>query len=63
MIEQIVATTQAQSKSGETITHSLQVFRDVTRESTRRSEDLEKMVETLSERSNRLKEVVGRFTL
>jgi methyl-accepting chemotaxis protein len=63
MIEQIVSTTQAQGKSGETITHSLQVFRDVARESTRRAEDLAAMVETLSERSNRLEEVVGRFKL
>jgi methyl-accepting chemotaxis protein len=63
MIEQIVETTKAQGKSGETITHSLQVFRDVDRESTRRAEDLAAMVETLSERSNRLEEVVGRFKM
>ena len=63
MIEQIVSTTQAQGKSSETISHSLQVFRDVARESTRRAEDLAAMVETLSERSNRLEEVVGRFKL
>jgi len=63
MIEQIVATTQAQGKSGETITHSLQVFRDVARESMRRADDLERMVEALSERSNRLNEVVSRFKL
>ncbi|MBW2288181.1 MAG: HAMP domain-containing protein [Deltaproteobacteria bacterium] len=63
MIEEIVSTTQAQGKSGETIAHSLQVFRDVARESTRRAEDLATMVETLSERSSRLEEVVGRFKL
>ena len=60
-IEQIVATTKAQGKSGETITHSLQVFREVARESARRAQNLEAMVGTLSERSNRLEEVVGRF--
>jgi methyl-accepting chemotaxis protein len=63
MIEEIVATTQAQGKSGETIAHSLQVFRDVARESTSRAEELSAMVATLSERSSRLEDVVGRFKL
>jgi methyl-accepting chemotaxis protein len=63
MIEQISETTQAQGKSGATIAHALQVFRDVAGESTRRAASLATMVESLSERSARLEEVVGRFKL
>jgi methyl-accepting chemotaxis protein len=61
MIEQIAEATQAQTKSSETIQHALQVFRDGTTESSRRAEELGTMVATLSERSNRLDEAVGRF--
>ena len=61
MIEQIAEATLAQTKSSETIQHALQVFRDVTTESNRRAEELGTMVGTLSERSDRLDEVVGRF--
>jgi X-X-X-Leu-X-X-Gly heptad repeat protein len=61
MIDQIAEATQAQTKSSETIQHALQVFQDVTAESNSRAEELGTMVGTLSERSNRLEEVVARF--
>lgn len=61
MIEGIAGSTTAQTKSSETIQHALQVFRDVAGESTRRADELASMVETLSERSTRLSESVGRF--
>jgi methyl-accepting chemotaxis protein len=61
MIDQIAETTLAQTKSSETIQHALQVFRDVASESTRRADELGTMVETLSERSRRLENTVGRF--
>ena len=61
MLDQIAEATQAQAKSGETIQHALQVFRDVTSETIRRSGQLDTMVETLSVRSDRLDQAVGRF--
>jgi methyl-accepting chemotaxis protein len=61
MIEQIAEATQAQTKSSETIQHALQIFQDVTGESTRRAEELARMVGTLSERSSYLDEAVARF--
>ena len=61
MIEQIAEATQAQTKSNETIQHALQVFQDVTTESSHRADELGTMVGTLSQRCDRLEEAVGRF--
>jgi len=61
MLDRISEATQAQAKSGETIAHALQVFRDVTSETIRRSGQLDTMVDTLSVRSDRLDNAVGRF--
>jgi methyl-accepting chemotaxis protein len=61
MLDQISEATRAQAKSSETIQHALQVFRDVTSQTLRRSGQLDTMVETLSVRSDRLDDVVVRF--
>jgi len=61
MLDQIAEATRAQAKSGENIQHALQVFRDVTGETIRRSGQLDTMVETLSVRSDRLDATVERF--
>jgi methyl-accepting chemotaxis protein len=61
MADQIADATRSQSRSSETIQHSLQVFRDVTGETTRRAEALNEMVATLSERSEQLEREIDRF--
>ena len=60
-IDLIAGATQAQTESSETIHDALQVFRDVTEETTRRAEAIRDMVTTLSERSQRLAREIGRF--
>ncbi len=61
MIDQIAEATQSQTKNNETIEHALQVFRDVTDETTRRADAFNAMVATLSERSEHLEQEINRF--
>ena len=61
MIDQIAEATKSQAKSNATIEHALQVFRDVTDETTRRAEAINAMVATLSERSDHLEQEIDRF--
>ncbi|MFQ5417581.1 MAG: methyl-accepting chemotaxis protein [Myxococcota bacterium] len=60
-LDQIAEATRAQAKSSEIIQQALRVFRDVAGDSLRRAEAIGSMVETLSERSTRLGDAVGRF--
>ncbi|GAF87205.1 unnamed protein product, partial [marine sediment metagenome] len=57
----IAGATQDQTKSSATIQDALEVFRDVTEETTRRAEAIRAMVTTLSEHSQRLAREIGRF--
>jgi len=60
-IRQIAEATQSQTKSSDNIQNALQIFRDATSETDRRVEDINKMVELLSERASRLADEIGRF--
>jgi methyl-accepting chemotaxis protein len=61
MVSQIAEATNAQTKSSETIQHALQVFRDVSDETSRGAEEINASVTTLSERAERLEQEIGRF--
>jgi methyl-accepting chemotaxis protein len=60
-IQQILEATNEQSKQGDQILAALQVFRDVTHQSTSRSEEMRQRLEELAERSGALEEEIGRF--
>lgn len=61
MVNQIAAATQAQTRGAETINEALSVFREVKIESGRKAEEMKGMVESLSSRSRKLEQEVGRF--
>jgi methyl-accepting chemotaxis protein len=61
MINQIAAAMQAQTRGAEKINEALTVFRDVKIESSRKAHEMKGMVETLSSRSRKLEQEVGRF--
>jgi methyl-accepting chemotaxis protein len=61
MINQIAAAMQAQTRGAQKINEALTVFREVKIESGRKAEEMKGMVETLSERSRKLEQEVGRF--
>ncbi len=63
MIDQIVGSTEDQGRGSEQINHALQVFREVTSESSIRTEELKSMVGTLFSRSQQLEREIGRFNL
>jgi methyl-accepting chemotaxis protein len=63
MIDQIVGATEEQGRGSEQINHALQVFREVTSESSIRTEELKSMVGTLFSRSQQLEREIGRFNL
>lgn len=60
-INQILEATTEQSKQGRQILEALQVFRDVTSQSTARGQVLRQSLDDLSERSHVLEEEIGRF--
>lgn len=60
-INQILEATTDQSKQGSQILEALQVFRDVTAQSTARGQVLRSSLDDLSERSHVLEEEIGRF--
>jgi len=62
-IQEILSATTEQSKQGDQIAQALQVFREVTHESNRRSEEMRTSLEDLSERSQDLEQEIGRFRL
>jgi len=62
-IDQILAATNEQSKQGEQIMAALKVFREVTEQNARRSDEMKATVDLLSERADGLDEEVGRFQL
>jgi len=61
MINQIAAAMQAQTRGAEKINEALSVFREVKVAGTRKAEEMKQMVETLSSRSRKLEQEVGRF--
>jgi len=61
MINQIAAAMQAQTRGAEKINEALTVFREVKIESGRKAEEMKGMVGTLSARSRKLEQEVGRF--
>jgi methyl-accepting chemotaxis protein len=60
-INQILEATTEQGKQGRQILEALQVFRDVTSQSTARGQILRQSLDDLSERSHVLEEEIGRF--
>jgi methyl-accepting chemotaxis protein len=62
-INEILEASTTQTKQGEQIHEALQVFRDVTRKSNERSNEMQRSLEDLSERSRVLEEEIGRFRL
>jgi methyl-accepting chemotaxis protein len=63
MIEKIADATKSQATSNAMIQHALQVFREISEESTRRAGDMTTMVSTLSQRSQKLETEVDRFKI
>ncbi|MBW2445369.1 MAG: HAMP domain-containing protein [Deltaproteobacteria bacterium] len=61
MINQIAAAMQAQTRGAAKIDEALNVFREVKVESGRKAEEMKGMVGTLSARSRKLEQEVGRF--
>jgi methyl-accepting chemotaxis protein len=60
-IQQILEATKDQSKQGEQILEALQVFREVTQQSSERGEQLRNSLADLSNRSQILEQEIGRF--
>ena len=63
MIEQILASTQAQAAQSEQIRLALDSFREVSVENARRAEELGGTVGSMSERSTQLEHEINGFTL
>ena len=63
MIEEIANATNSQTRSSVTIEEALQVFRETAAESIQRSDEMNQMVSTLSERSQKLEREVGHFKI
>ena len=61
MISQIAEATKSQASNSETIQHALKLFGEISEETTRRAGDMNTMVATLSQRSNKLDREIGRF--
>jgi methyl-accepting chemotaxis protein len=61
MVAQISEASKAQAASSEAIEHSLHVFHDISEESTRRADNMNTMVSTLSQRSQKLEREMDRF--
>jgi methyl-accepting chemotaxis protein len=61
MISQIAEATKSQASNSETIQHALKLFGEISEETTRRADDMNTMVATLSQRSNKLDREIGRF--
>jgi len=62
-IKQILVSTQEQRKQGDQILVALQVFQEVTQQSSRRGEEMRVSLEELSNRSAGLEQEIGRFRL
>ena len=63
MIKHILEATQKQSQGGKQIDHALQIFRESMNASAQRAAELNKVVATLSERSQQLEQEIGRFKI
>ncbi len=63
MVQEILRATREQTKGSDQIRTALQVFREVTGESARTAEEMQRSVATLSNRSTQLEEGIGRFKL
>ena len=63
MIEEIADATKSQTASNAMIQNALQVFREISEESVRWAENMDTMVSTLSERSQKLETEIGRFKI
>ena len=61
MIEEIANATHSQTRSSEAIQEALQVFRETAAESIQRSDGINQMVSTLSQRSQKLEREIGHF--
>jgi len=61
MISQIAEATKSQASNSETIQHALHVFGDISEETTRRADEMNTMVSTLSQRSDKLESEIDRF--
>jgi methyl-accepting chemotaxis protein len=61
MIHQIAEATKSQAGNSETIQHALQLFGEISEGTTRRANDMNTMVSTLSQRSQKLEREIGRF--
>jgi methyl-accepting chemotaxis protein len=61
MIREIAEATKSQASNSESIQHALQLFGEISEETTRRANDMNTMVSTLSQRSRKLEREIGRF--
>jgi len=61
MIEGIAGATKEQAHSSATLQSVIEVFRETVAESITRSDEMAKMVATLSQRSQKLEREIGRF--
>ncbi len=63
MIDEIASATKEQTHSSATLQGVIEVFRQTVAESIARSDEMNKMVATLSQRSQKLEREIGRFTI